>query len=360
LAPAGIEVNGPRPFDLRVLNDAFYTEALPRGLTSILDAYVDGWWDSDQLDELVARVLSAGIDIPAAGAARLLLARLSARVFNEGTRKRARRVARHYDLGNDLFECMLDRRLVYSCGYWRNASNLADAQEAKLRLVAEKVGLRRGMRVLDIGCGFGGFAKYVAENYGVSAVGCTISKEQYELGKELCAGLPVELRLQDYRDLENERFDAVVSIGMFEHVGYKNYRRYMQFVREHLKPNGLSLLHTIGSNTSKVMGNPWIQHYVFPSGMLPSARQIAAAAEGLFVMEDWHNFGSDYDRTLMAWFENFDANWPRLRNKYGDRFYRMWKCYLLTFAGAFRARDTQLWQIVFSPHGVPGGYAPVR
>jgi len=360
LSPAGVELNGPRPFDLRILNDAFYDEALPRGTDGVLEAYVDGWWESDRLDELTAKLLARGLNLPAASAFSLWLSNLSARIFNRQSRRRSLHIRRHYDLGNDLFEAMLDRRLVYSCAYWKDATNLDDAQEAKLELVARKVGLKPGMRVLDIGCGWGSFAKYAAQAHGVSVVGITISNKQYELGRTLCAGLPVHLRCGDYRELDDGTFDAVVSLGMFEHVGYKNYRTFMKLVRQRLTPSGLFCLQTIGRNTTGFSVTPWINRNIFPNGMLPAARQIAAAAEGLFVIEDWHSFGPDYDKTLMAWFANFQANWPKLRDKYGDRFYRMWKCYLLTCAGAFRARDNQLWQIVFSPSGVKGGYTSCR
>jgi cyclopropane-fatty-acyl-phospholipid synthase len=360
LRPAGIQLDGSRPYDLTVRNDAFYDFALPRGVSGILDAYVDGWWECGRLDELTAKILARHADAPAPGRIFQFVTAISARLLNRQSRQGALRVRRHYDLGNDLFAAMLDRRMVYSCGYWKHAADLDEAQEAKLDLVIRKLGLRPGMRVLDIGCGWGSFLKYAAERHGVAGVGITLSRKQCELGKTICSGLPVELRVQDYRDFVGAPFDAIVSIGMFEHVGYKNYRAFLQEVRRLLKPEGLFLLHTIGGNISRVATEPWIDRNIFPAGMLPSARQITEAAEGLFVLEDWHNFGPDYDRTLMAWFENFSARWPGLREKYGDRFYRKWMCYLLTCAGAFRARDLQLWQIVFSPFGVAGGYSAPR
>ncbi len=360
LAPSDIRVDGGRPFDLQVHDERFFTQALPRGIRGILDAYVDGWWDCERLDELTARVLAADLDLPAATKLSLLWRNLVTRVINRQSRRRSLAVRRHYDRGNDLFAAMLDRRMVYSCAYWSEAADLDSAQEAKLDLVCRKVALRPGMRVLDIGCGWGSFAKFAAERYGVRVVGITLSENQLELGRKLCSGLPVELRLQDYRDLPAERFDAVVSIGMFEHVGYKNYRAFGEVVRRRLQADGLFLLHTIGRKTSGVAADPWISENIFPNSMLPSARQIAAAFEGFLILEDWHSFGADYDRTLMAWCANFEAGWPRLCEKYGERFYRMWRCYLLTCAGSFRARDNQLWQIVFSPRGVPGGYRSIR
>ena len=254
---------------------------------------------------------------------------------------------------------MLDERMVYTCGYWKDVNNLDDAQEKKLDLVCRKIGLKSGQRILDIGCGWGSFAKFAAERYGAQVVGITVSKEQVVLARERCKGLPVEIRLQDYRDL-NEKFDHIISLGMFEHVGYKNYREYMTVARRCLVDGGLFLLHTIGGNISSTQTDAWIDKYIFPNSIIPSAKQITSAYEGLFVMEDWHNFGTYYDRTLMAWFENFDNAWPALASKYNERFYRMWKFYLLVCAGTFRSRHNHLWQIVLSPRGVVGGYTSIR
>ena len=268
---------------------------------------------------------------------------------------------RHYDIGNDLFTLMLDKRMIYSCGYWKDAKNLDQAQTAKLDLICKKIGLEPGMSVLDIGCGWGGFAKYAAEKYNVNVVGITISKEQAELAAEMCKDLPVAIKLQDYRRLE-EKFDRIVSVGMIEHVGYKNYETYMKIVHDCLKEDGLFLLQTIGVNKSLVFGDAWMDKYIFPDAMLPSPVYIAGAVEGLFVMEDWHNFGADYDHTLMAWYDNFEKNWDRIKKnkKYDEKFYQVWKYYLLSCAGACRSRYLQLWQIVFSKKGLPGGYESVR
>ena len=171
--------------------------------------------------------------------------------------------------------------------------------------------------------------------------------------------MPIEIRLQDYRDVE-ESFDAIFSIGMFEHVGARNYRTYFEAVRRLLRPNGLSVLHCIGNNEAPSQPDPWIEKYIFPNSMIPAASQVAAALEGLFVVEDWHNFGADYDRTLCAWRERFDAAWDRLRHRFDERFRRMWHFYLASSAAVFRARRDQLWQITLSPRGVPGGYRVPR
>ncbi|MBI4280821.1 cyclopropane fatty acyl phospholipid synthase, partial [Candidatus Uhrbacteria bacterium] len=263
-----------------------------------------------------------------------------------------------YDIGNDLYQRMLGPRMVYSCAFWKDAPSLDKAQEAKFDLVCQKIGLKAGDHVLDLGCGWGSFAKFAAEKYGTRVTGVTVSAEQIELGRRLCQGFPVELKLTDYREVTGQ-FDQVVSLGMFEHVGYKNYRTFMRVVSRCLKDDGLFLLHTIGGNRSVTHTNAWIDKYIFPNSMLPSIKQISGAAEELFVMEDWHNFGADYDQTLMAWFKNFDAAWPELQSQYDRRFYRIWKFYLLSCAGSFRARKNQLWQIVFSKQGVKGGYRRV-
>jgi cyclopropane-fatty-acyl-phospholipid synthase len=289
----------------------------------------------------------------------MLLPYVVSRFTNRQRKSKAAVIAEaHYNLGNDLFEAMLDRRMVYSCGYWREAADLDAAQEAKLDLVCRKLALEPGMRVLDIGCGWGSFAQFAAERYGVEVVGVTVSQPQVDLGRARCAGLPVDLRLQDYREVRG-RFDRVVSIGMFEHVGLKNYRQFMEIAHRCLNEKGIFLLHTIGGLRSILCQDPWVEKYIFPNSLIPSARYITDAIEGLFVMEDWHNFGADYDRTLMAWWGNFEKAWPSLQARYGDRFYRIWRYYLLYCAGSFRARYNQLWQVVLSKGGVPGGYARV-
>jgi cyclopropane-fatty-acyl-phospholipid synthase len=254
---------------------------------------------------------------------------------------------------------MLDSRMNYTCGYWKNAQTLDQAQVAKMDLACQKLLLKPGMRLLDIGCGWGAMAKYAAQHYGVSVVGITISEQQAQYAQKNCQDLPVEIRLQDYRDL-HEPFDRIVSLGMLEHVGFHNYRAYMQMANRCLTDNGLFLLHTIGSNQSVVTADPWITRYIFPHGMLPSIAQIGTAIEGLFVMEDWHNFGVDYDKTLMAWQHNFSSAWPKLNSLYDENFYRMWNYYLLLCAGGFRARAMQLWQIVLSKNGLPEGYQAPR
>jgi len=359
LEQAGIRLDGSAPTDLRVHDQRLYARVFAHGSLGLGEAYMDGWWDADDLPGLCTRLLLAGLD-QELKTIDALLAHLKARFINLQRGERAFEVGKqHYDLGNDLFRAMLGQRLVYSCGYWANADNLDDAQAAKLDLVCRKLQLQPGQRVLDIGCGWGEALKYAAERYGVAGVGITISQEQAEYARALCAGLPVEIRLQDYRDID-ERFHAVYSIGMFEHVGGRNYRSYFEAVRRCLRDDGLSLLHTIGSHGAPAQPDPWIEKYIFPNSMIPAASQVTVALENLFVIEDWHNFGADYERTLIAWRDNVEAAWPSLAANYGERFRRMWRYYLAVSAAVFRSRRNQLWQLTLSPHGVAGGYRVPR
>jgi len=359
LEHAGVHIDGPGPTDMCVHDDRMYSRVFAHGSLGLGESYMDGWWDAEDLPGVFTRVLCAQLDTELK-TLDTLIAHLKARFFNMQRGEHAFDIGKaHYDLGNDLFQAMLGKRLVYSCGYWAEANNLDDAQVAKLDLICRKLRLRPGQRVLDIGCGWGEALKYAAEHYGVEGVGITVSQEQAEFARSLCGGLPVEIRLQDYREL-NEPFDAIFSIGMFEHVGALNYRTYFETARRCLRDDGLFVLHTIGSNSSPGRPDPWIEKYIFPNSMIPAAEQVAGALQNLFVVEDWHNFGADYDRTLTAWRANFDAAWPQLRERYDDRFRRMWHFYLSVSAAVFRSRRDQLWQLTLSPHGVSGGYRVPR
>lgn len=361
LSLAEIEINGSNPWDIQVQDERFYKRTVTEVELGLGESYMDGWWDVEKLDEMIYRIIRADLQNKVKRSLKIAFQLAGFYLINMQARHRAFMIGeRHYDLGNDLFQNMLDKRMNYSCAYWKNAANLDEAQENKLELICKKLYLKPGMRVLDIGCGWGAFGKYAAEKYGVEVVGITVSKEQVALGTELCKGLPIDLRLQDYRDV-NEKFDRIVSVGMIEHVGYKNYRIYFKVAERNLKDDGLFLLHTIGEVRSTKSTDAWTHKYIFPNGMLPSIAQLSKAVEGLFIVEDLHNFGADYDKTLLAWFENFQNNWEKIKHKYGERFYRMWKYFLLSSAGAFRARNkNQLWQIVLSKKGVPGGYISVR
>lgn len=358
LAAADVRLDGSRPWDIRVHDESFFHRVLAHGSLGLGESYMDGNWDAVELDSMMYRLLEAQLDRRVRTLDDYRFA-LRARLFNLSKRRPFEIGRRHYDLGNDLYRAMLGKRLVYSCGYWPKATDLDAAQEHKLDLVCCKLGLAPGMKVFDIGCGWGEALKLAAERYGISGVGVTVSEQQSVYARELCRGLPIEILLQDYREVPG-RFDRVFSIGMFEHVGVANYRRYFEFARARLADDGLFLLHTIGSDESVRSMDPWIGKYIFPNSMLPSAAQITAAVEDLFVIEDWHNFGTDYDLTLTAWRSNVERAWPILGERYDERFHRKWHFYLSTSMATFRARRSQLWQIVLSPRGLRGGYIAPR
>lgn len=362
LAKADIQIDGARPWDIHVHNAGFYRRVLGGGSRGLGETYMDGWWDCAALDQCLLRILKAGLYEQMTGF-RDTIHTLEAIVINRQRKACAFDVGKqHYDIGNDLYQKMLDKRMVYSCGYWKNARTLEEAQAAKRALICQKIELQSGMRLLDIGCGWGSFAEYAAEKYQAEVGGVTISKEQAELAEERCRRLPVDIVLQDYRAINPDvrgQFDAIVSIGMFEHIGYKNYRDYFAIVNKCLHAKGLFLLHTRGGNKTVHSGDTWIATYIFPGGMLPSVKQIGEATEEEFVIEDWHNFGLAYTRTLHAWLKNFRANWPLLQARYDERFRRRWEYYLSAFAAAFQARAIQLWQMVFSKNRA-NGYSSIR
>lgn len=359
LKPTGITINGPRKFDIQVHKENLFRRVFADGSLGLGEAYMEGWWDCEDLDEFFYRLTSEELErrvhpvreIGTWAAASLTNLQKPSRAFTIGEK--------HYDIGDDLYELMLDKRMIYSCGYWKNTRSLNKAQENKIDMICRKLGLKEGMRVLDIGCGWGGALQYAAQTYGVKGVGVTVSRNQAEKAKKMCRDLPIEIRLEDYRNLKGS-FDRIFSIGMIEHVGVKNYRTFMRVVRRCLKPDGLFLLHTIGGNRSVTKSDAWISKYIFPNSMIPSIRQLGLSWEDIFVMEDWHNFGFHYHKTLQAWHRNVLKNQDYILENYGKRFLRMWRYYLLSSAGAFRARKLNLWQIVLSPNGVPGGYESIR
>ena len=364
LAQADVRLDGQQPWDLQIRHSGTFDRVLGHGSLGLGESYMEGWWDCERLDEFICRALRAGLDRQVRNPALLLLA-LKSRLMNLQSPARAWQVGEHhYDTGNELFEAMLDPTMSYSCGYWAQHETLEQAQRAKLELICRKLQLKPGMTLLDIGCGWGGLMRHAAAQYGVSCVGLTISREQAEWANRQLQGLPAQVELVDYRKFNPEgtkRFDRLVSVGMFEHVGPKNYRTYFEVARRSLREDGLFLLHTIGRNRPGSANDPWIEKYIFPNGVLPAPSELTQAAEREFVLEDLHNFGADYDRTLMAWLERFDAAWPQLQQRYPERFRRMWRYYLMACAGTFRARDNQLWQLVLSPRGVNDGYRrPLR
>lgn len=359
-AEAGVHIGGDRPWDIKVHNDDFYPRVLGHGNLGLGEAYMEGWWDCAALDEFFHKIISAGLDKKVSVDWATAKAYLQALFLNIQNKKGSRKVAEHhYDLDARLYMSFLDPYNQYTCGYFKDTADLNEAQEKKMDLICKKLQLRKGDKVLDIGCGWGGFAKFAAERYGCEVTGITLSREQAAFARDFTKGLPIIILEEDYREIEGH-YDKILICGMIEHVGYKNYRKIFSIVEKHLADDGLFLLHAIGSDYSVTRTNAWIDKYIFPNGMPPSIAQIGKALEKLFVMEDWHNFSASYDPTLMAWHRNFEKNWHKIKQDYDERFHRMWQYYLLSCAGLFRARENQLWQIVLSKHGVPGGYKSIR
>ena len=308
---------------------------------------MDGWWDCDALDEMCCRAIRAGLEKRFAFRLPNVWALLTALLANQQTSRRSRKVGRvHYDLSDDFFEAMLDPNMQYSCALFAEDDDLDSAQLRKLDWICERLRLRPGVRLLDIGCGWGGLARYAARHYGCQVVGITISQEQFRCAQRWCRGLDVEIQLRDYREITG-RFDRVVSVGMVEHVGYKNYRTYFRTAADSLGEEGLFLCQGICGSVSRLQTDPWIKRYIFPNSVLPSAARLVRAAEGVFVLEDIKNIGPNYDRTLLAWDENFKRSWSRFADRYGERFRRMWRFYLLSCAGAFRARSLHVFSMLF-------------
>ncbi len=355
LERADVRLDGSRPWDMDVRDRRLYGRVLSTGTLGLGEGYMDGWWECGQIDELIHRLLRAGAGEHLPFNLRTLSLALLSLGFNLQSRARSSQVAeRHYDLGNDFYEAFLGPSMQYSCAYFEGTDgaaaetdDLAEAQRRKMDLIRRKLDVQPEDHILDIGCGWGGLATFLAAQTGCRVTGISISREQIAYARKSCKGLPVEILHQDYRDIRGT-YDKAVSVGMFEHVGPRNYRAFMKAVHGNLREEGLFLLHTIGANRPSVGLDPWLHAYIFPNGKLPAASQILRATEGLFVLEDWHNFGTSYDRTLLAWHRNFEASWPRFRERYGERFHRMWRYYLLGCAGSFRARNIQLWQAGFS------------
>jgi cyclopropane-fatty-acyl-phospholipid synthase len=356
LLGAGITLDGPNPWDPQVRNPRMFERLAVRGALGAGESYMDGDWECERLDELTARLIRSGLYSQWESYSSISPGNLLAHLVNRQSRRAARRnVEAHYEIGNDVFAATLGPTMSYTCGYWAEAKTLDEAQEAKHEMACQKLQFTSGLHTLDIGCGWGGFSRHVAERHQAQVTGITLSKSQAEFARESCQGLPVTIRLEDFRDVRG-RFERIVALGVIEHAGPKNHRAFFRKVHENLAPDGLFLLQTIGCLRTSPGTDRWIDRYIFPNAVIPSASQLQQASEGLLVMEDWHNFGADYDRTLMAWHANFEGAWPALRERYDERFRRMWRYYLLTCAASFRVRRNQLWQIVFSRHGVPGGY----
>lgn len=353
------------------VSQAFLENARRGGMYDLGESYMRGDWNTSDLFGLLFTVMTGDDRVPVTlkkFSPRLIASLIKDRLMNLQIGERAFEVAkRHYDLGNDLFSKMLDKSsMSYTCGYWRNARTLDEAQVNKVDLLCKKLKLQPGMRVLDIGCGWANFAYHAAKNYGVSVVGLTVSKEQAALARERCAGLPVEILIQDYQTFSGV-FDRIVSIEMIEAVGRKNIPTFFDMVERCLANKGLFALQVISAETFSLRSRAaldqfimWLQYRIFPNGWIPSFPSLIDPARGNLVIEDLHNFSADYATTLRAWNSNFESGWPSLKERYGEEFRRMWQYYLTGCEALFTARMVQLYQIVYSKGGVPGGYEAVR
>ena len=351
LLHADIKIGGDRPQDIQVHNDGLYGRVLKDRELGLGEAYMDGWWSSKRPDDTITRILTADLgskvrlspSVIASGTASVVKSAVTNRQSVKNARKNAQH---HYNIGNDLYELMLDNTMIYSCGYWKKAKTLDQAQTDKLDLICRKLDLKKGMTLLDIGCGWGGFSEYAAKEYGGIVTGISPAEEQVKLAKARTKGLKVTIQQKDYRHMTGQ-FDRIVSIGMLEHVGVKNYPEFYRVCKKLLKPGGVMLHHTIGANHSyNVNEAKWIDKYIFPGGMIPTLSELVGPAEDMFTMEDVQNFGPDYDKTLMAWHAKFVKNYPKISDTYDEQFYRMWEYYLLMFAAGFRSRGLQLYQVV--------------
>lgn len=346
---ADVHIGGARPWDVTVHDERFYQRIVGHGSLGLGESYMEGWWDCEKIDICVEKLLRA--HVYERTSLMLLFFWLKSKLFNLQSMHGSRKVIeQHYDLSNDLYMSFLDPYNQYTCGYFKDTDDLNVAQIQKMDLICRKLHIEKSDKVLDIGCGWGGFAKYAAETYGCSVTGLTLSKEQGEYAKSYTHNLPVDIQVVDYREWRKtgNTYDKIVVVGMIEHVGYKNYIEFFRIVDELLSEDGLFLLHSIGQNITSTHGNAWSDKYIFPNGMVPSIAQLGRVAEKNFVMEDWHNFGPYYVQTLSAWDENFKKNWPTIKDGYSEVFYRMFRYYFMSFAGGFRARRISLWQIVFS------------
>jgi len=272
-------------------------------------------------------------------------------MMHRNPRKASRKhVAHHYDLSGDLYRLFLDADRQYSCAYFQRPDmTIEEAQAAKKRHIAAKLLLEPGQRVLDIGSGWGGLALSLAEDHGVDVTGVTLSTEQVAQSRERAAkrGLSGRVRfaLEDYRDTKG-KFDRIVSVGMFEHVGPAQYDTFFDTIAVRLAPDGVALLHTIGNYRGPSGNNPWIEKYIFPGGIVPSLSQIAAAAEraGLYIT-DVETLRLHYAETLKTWRERFAAHREEARAIYDERFCRMWEFYLAGAEAGFREGDLVVFQV---------------
>ncbi len=347
--------DGRQTWGLQISDSAVRRRIQRLGIVALGETYEQGHWQCDNLEDFMYQVFTGSpLTLSLAAWSKLLLAALDQRLFNRQNGRGAFNIGlKHYDLGNDLFRCMLDSSMTYTSGYWAHATTLDEAQKAKLDLICRKLNLRPGQRVLDIGCGWGNFAHFAATNYGAHVTGLTVSQEQARFAQERCRDLPVEIRLQDYRTFR-ESFDHVVSIEMIEAVGRKNLPAYFKTIDSVLKNDGLAVVQVISGDTLSSTSDRgldqyilWLVKYIFPDGYLPKQHELVPPRSTQLAIEDWHRFHDDYPKTLRAWSDRFNQNWRQLAAQYDDAFHRRWNFYLSGCAAAFRAGLVSVSQLTY-------------
>jgi cyclopropane-fatty-acyl-phospholipid synthase len=360
LAAADIHLNGSRPWDIQINNPLTLGRIMRDGSLGMGESYMDGWWDCQAIDQMMTRAVRARLH-EHLGTPRAHVQSWFGQWAKRLPSSNARIVGRaQYDLNNQLFCAMLDSSMSHSSAYWEEgATTLEQAQEAKMEMVCRKLQLKPGMRLLDIGCGWGSFMRYAAKHYGVTALGLTTSKEQMALGQSMNQDLPVQFEhtdIQHFNTNSRSQFDCVVSLGMLNTPVLAANNALFSTARRSLKKDGLFLLETMGNNQRGQLLEPWLQKHLLCQIPLPSLGDVTDVAQLDFVVEDVHNLGADHDRTLLHWHQRFERAWPQLRLAYDERFYRMWRYHLMGSAGSFRARSTQIWQMVMSPKGLSSVY----
>lgn len=345
---ADVAINGTRRWDIRVSDDRFFPSVLFQGSLGLGESYLRGWWTCEDLEELFYRLITGGLERISRALPVHMIGRLADRFVNQQTRDKSLRVAeRHYNLGNDLFLSFLGAYKNYSCGLYESTQTLDEAQVAKMEKICHELDLRPGDRLLDVGGGWGEFARFAATRHGCHVTSINIADEQIAYATEYCGDAPVEIRKCDYREISG-RYNKIAVIAMLTHVGYKNYRLFMEVMSRCLEPNGLILIETVGGHVSQTNCEPWTDKYIFPGGMIPSLEQLDRSVEGLFHRTRISEFGLSYVRTLRSWHQNLLAAWPTLRHRYDDSTRLMFEYFFLSCAGAFRARDLVYWHVLLS------------
>lgn len=347
--------DGPAEFTISLKSEAVAAGLFGNIALRLPEAYAAGDIEIDgDLQRFTRVAYLADTALPQVGATeKALLAAMALKQRNSLAGSR-RNIAHQYDLGNDFFKLWLDRQMVYSCAYFRGTEDdINTAQEQKLEYICAKLRLSPNDRLLDMGCGWGALAIHAARTCCARVVGVTLSEQQQrEASARVCnfgLGDRVEIRFQDYRDVpEHGSYDRIVSVGMFEHVGKKHLGSYMKQTARLLKPGGAGVLQTIGRMREGVL-SPWIRKHLFPGLYLPALSEVidVMAANGL-VVTDVENLRMHYALTLDRWAAAFERNRDRVRTMFDESFFRMWRMYLHSTAGAFRYGDLNLWQVTFT------------